>query len=261
MQVGSLSVAIERPAAASAKPPVLLIHGIFAGAWMWEQYQAMLARHGYESHALNLRGHHGSHPVPEIGKVSLEDYVDDCLAVARTLKGPIVVGHSMGGLLAQKVAETGACRATVLLSSAPPRWIPVATWLLIRKQAKYLRHLLMSLPLLPDRQDADALIFNRTPVAERDALFRRLVPDSGHAAFGLSVGSVAVQESRVTSPMLVVTGLDDQFVVPRIARALSRKYKAPLKEYRSFAHQIITEPGWEGPCGDVIQWMDQVPRG
>jgi len=260
--VGNLTVAIERPppTSPSSKPPVLLIHGMFGGAWMWENYQSLLARRGYESHALNLRGHHGSRPVPDIGKVSLGDYVDDALEVVRTLKNPVVIGHSMGGLIAQKVAEAGACQATVLVAAAPPRWIPVVSWLLLRKQAKYARQIFRSEPLLPDRGDADDLMFNRTPVADRDAMFPRLVPDSGHAAFGLSFGTVAVHESRVTAPMLVVTGLDDKFVVPRVARALSRKYKAPLREHRSFAHHIISEPGWEGPCGDVIKWMDEMAR-
>lgn len=259
-KVGDLTVVVERPAAPSSKPPVLLIHGMFGGAWMWENYQALLARHGYESHALNLRGHHGSRPVPDIGKVRLGDYVDDALQVARTLKNPIVIGHSMGGLLAQKVAEAGVCQATVLVAAAPPRWIPIVSWLLLRMQMKFTRQLLRFEPLVPDREDADALIFNRTPVADRDALFARLVPDSGHAGFGLSFGTVAVHESRVTAPVLVVTGLDDQFVVPRVARALSKKYKAALREYRSCAHLIISEPGWEGPCGDVIKWLDEMTR-
>ena len=64
--------------------------------------------------------------------------------------------------------------------------------------------------------------------------------------------------SRVTAPVLVMTGLDDQFVVPRVARALARKYNATLREYRSFAHHIMSEPGWEGPCGDVSDWLDRV---
>jgi pimeloyl-ACP methyl ester carboxylesterase len=256
-QVGDLTVAVERPASPGNKPPVLLIHGMFGGAWYWQNYQRLLARHGYESHAINLRGHHGSRPVPDIGKVTLAEYIDDALQVARTLERPIVIGHSMGGLIAQKVVESGVGRALVLVASAPPRWIPVASWLLVRKQVKYARQLFLSEPLLPSRGDADVLMFNRTPVEQRIVDFAKLVPESGHAGFQLSVGVEAVSESRVTAPVLVITGLDDQFVVPRVARALSRKYKAPIKEYRSFAHMIVTEPGWETPCGDVIQWLGQ----
>jgi len=259
-RVGDLKVVVERPAQASTKPPVLMIHGFNGGAWFWEPYQTLFARHGYETHALNLRGHHGSRPVEDIGSVSLSEYVGDALDVARTLTRPIIIGHSMGGLIAQKTAETGAGCALVLISSAPPRWIPIASWRLVRKQVKYLRQLLRSEPIMPTRRDADDLMFNRTPLPDREAQFARLVPESGHAGLQLSLGTLGVNESQVTVPTLVLVGLDDQFVVPRVARAVARKYGATLKEYPSFAHHIITEPGWEKPCTDVIQWLDQVAR-
>jgi pimeloyl-ACP methyl ester carboxylesterase len=162
----------------------------------------------------------------------------------------------MGGLIAQKVAESGECRGLVLLASAPPRWIPVVSWLLLQKELKYARQLFGRKALLPDRGDADDLMFNRTPAAERDAFYARLIPESGRAGLDMAFGVVSVSAQRVTAPVLVVTGTDDQFVVPRVARAMARKYAATLREYDSFAHHIMSEPGWEKPAGDVVAWMD-----
>lgn len=258
IRVGELTVAVARPAQPTKRPPVLLIHGMFGGAWMWEPYQEFLARHGYESHAVTLRGHHDSRPVPDIGKVSVMEYVEDALAVARQLGNPIVIGHSMGGLIAQKVAEAGAARALVLLAAAPPRWIPVVSWLLLRKQMKFAAAILRHRPIFPDRSTADALMFNRTPREEANLQYVRLVPESGRSGFELSVGMIPVNEARVTCPVLVVSGSDDRFVVPRVARALAKKYGATLKLYDSFAHHIISEPGWEGPASDVVEWMNGV---
>jgi non-heme chloroperoxidase len=255
-RVGDLTVAVQRSEAGNGKPPVLLIHGMFGGAWYWEGYQQLLARRGYESHAINLRGHHGSRPVPDIGKVPLKAYVADALEVARALGRPMIIGHSMGGLIAQKVAETGECRGLVLLASAPPRWIPVVSWLLLQKELKYARELFGRKALLPDRSDADVLMFNRTPAAERDAFYARLIPESGRAGFDMAFGVVGVSAQRVTAPVLVLTGTDDQFVVPRVARAMARKYAATFREYDSFAHHIMSEPGWEKPASDVVAWMD-----
>jgi non-heme chloroperoxidase len=256
-RVGDLTVAVERPASAVGKAPVVLIHGFCGGAWYWEAYQGLLAQRGYESHAINLRGHHGSRPVPNIGAVSVADYVADAREVVATLKNPIVIGHSMGGLIAQKLAEGGGCRAVVLMAAAPPRWIPIASWKLALSQLKYFGDMIASMPIVPARRDADTLMFNRTPTADRNAFFPRLVPDSGRAGLELSLGIMGVSASRVTAPMLVVSGTDDQFVVPRIARAISDKYRAPLKLYSSFAHHIMSEPGWEGPANDIVNWMDQ----
>jgi pimeloyl-ACP methyl ester carboxylesterase len=260
-RVSDLTILVERPGSQNGKPPVLLIHGMFGGAWYWEKYQGYLAQSGYESHAINLRGHHDSRPVQDIGKVSLEDYVADALEVAATLKNPIVMGHSMGGLIAQKIAEAGKCCATVLVASAPPRWIPLANWLLLKKQVRHARALILSEALLPDRKDADILLFNRMLQPDRDQFFARMAPESGRAGLQLSFGAIAVQESRVTAPMLVMTGLDDKFVVPRVARAIARKYGAELREYPGFAHNIITEPGWEGPCADAVAWLDREAHG
>lgn len=252
-----LKVVVARPSTPSSRPPVLLVHGMFGGAWQFEHYQSRLAAAGYESHAINLRGHHGSRPVRDIGKVSVRDYVDDALEVARALGNPIVIGHSMGGLIAQKVAEAGACRALVLIAAAPPRWIPVVSWNLLRRLLKYMPQLLLRKPVLPERADADALMFNRTPMADRDAQYPRLVVESGRAGFEMSFGVVDVEEQRVTAPVLVITGLDDQFVVPRVSRAIARKYRAAIKEVSSFGHHIITEPGWEKPCDEIILWMNE----
>jgi pimeloyl-ACP methyl ester carboxylesterase len=255
-RVGDLTMAVERPSAPSSKPQVLLIHGMFGGAWMWEPYQTLLARHGYESHALNLRGHHGSRPVSDIGKVSMSEYVDDVLEVARGLRRPIVIGHSMGGLIAQKVAEQGICRALVLIGSAPPRWIPALSGLLLRHLVKYLRELFLMQPLLPGRDAAEALMFNRTPKAQADDEYDRLVPESGRAGLEIAIGAHAVHAPRITAPVLVVTGREDRFVVSRVARAIARKYHAELREYDSFAHHIINEPGWEAPAAEIVEWLD-----
>ena len=252
-----LKVVVARAATPSSKPPVLLVHGMFGGAWQWENYQSRLSAAGYESHAINLRGHHGSRPVRDVGKVSVADYVADATEIARSLGNPIVIGHSMGGLVAQKVAEAGLCRALVLIAAAPPRWIPVVSWKLLTRQMKYMPQLLLWQPLLPERRDADVLMFNRTPVADRDKQYPRLVPESGRAGFELSFGIVAVNEHRVTAPTLVVTGLDDQFVVPRVSRAEARKYRATVKEFPSHGHHIIVEPGWEKPCDEIIHWLNE----
>lgn len=254
--IGDLKVQVARPASPTPRPDILLIHGLCGGAWQWEGYQALLARHGYTSHALDLRGHNGSRPVADIGRVSIDDYVADALEVARRLDRPIVIGHSMGGLVAQKVAETGACRALVLITPAPPRWIPIASWPLLRRQVRYLPALVGQKPLLMRRADADALIFNRTPRDAASLFFARMVPDSGRAGLEMSVGAVAVRESMVTAPVLVTVGLDDRFIVPRVARAVAAKYRASLRTYHSFGHLITTEPGWEGPAAQVVEWLD-----
>src|SRR5512137_1502263 len=104
-------------------PALRCVHGMFGGAWRFDAWLALLADRGYEVHAFNPRARHGSRPVADFVKVSFRDVVDDALEAARVLGEPIVVGHSMGGLIAQKMAEAGAVRAANLPCAAPPRGI------------------------------------------------------------------------------------------------------------------------------------------
>ena len=228
---------------------------MFGGAWQFAGWQEYLAAQGRSSVAVDLRGHHGSRPVADIGKVSLREYVDDALAAARAIGTPMVIGHSMGGLIAQKLAEAGAVSAAVLICSAPPRWISVASTRLLVRQLKHAPAILLSRPLVPGRADADALFLNRIPLAERAALLEQMEPESGRAARELSLGALAVDASRVRCPVLSVGARDDRFLPPRIARAIARKYDGEYREYERHAHYIVGEPGWELVAKDVASWI------
>lgn len=241
-------------------PPVLFVHGMFGGAWMFEGWQRWFAERGWSSTAIDLRGHHGSHPVPDMGRVSVREFADDVIAVAQAMGSPVVIGHSMGGLVAQLVAEAGAAAAAVLLCAAPPRGILVSSPSLIVRQLKHALDILLSRAIVADRADADDLMFNRTPPADRAPIFARFVPESGRAGREISLGAIAVDERRVRCPVLSVVAEDDRFVVPRVGRQLAAKYGARLRAYPGHGHLIIAEAGWETVAGDVLTWLEEVLR-
>lgn len=249
-----LSLTVARPVRPT-RPPVLFLHGIFAGAWCFEGWQRRFAAAGHPAFALDLRGRAGSRPVRDVGRVALREYVEDALEAARQLGTPLVVGHSMGGLLAQAVAEAGASAATVLLASAPPRGIPFITPQLLLRQVRHLPALLLSRPLEGARAEHDALTLHRLPPDEADAAFARFIPDSGRVGRELSLGALSIDPSRVKTPVLVVVPGADRFVAPRAGRALARRYGADLREYPEHAHFIIAEPGWERVADDVLRWL------
>lgn len=240
-----------------SRPPLLLIHGMFGGAWQFADWQRRLASRGRSSVAIDLRGRTASSAVAHVGGVALSNYVDDALAAARALGTPTVVGHSMGGLVAQKLAEKGAVSAAVLICSAPPRWISALGLSLLAHMARYAPALLFSRPLVPQRSDADALFLSRVPMPERDRVFELLHPESGRVARELAVGAMAIDAQRVRVPMLSIGAADDRFLPPRIARAISRKYDCEYREYAGHGHYIVGEPGWELVADDVAGWLEE----
>ena len=112
---------------ADERPPVILVHGAANSARVWAFWQAELARRGWSSHAIDLRGHGASAPA-ELGTTRMADYADDVVALARALREtPVLLGWSMGGLVALMAAAACRARACVgLAPSAPARTLDSA---------------------------------------------------------------------------------------------------------------------------------------
>jgi pimeloyl-ACP methyl ester carboxylesterase len=259
--VNNLMVTVAHPAATSRpRPPILFIHGLFAGAWVFEECQRFFAQRGYPAYAVNLRGHAGSRPVTDIGRVSVADYASDALEVAQALTErsdalPIVIGHSMGGLLAQTLAEARAVTAAILLCPAPPRGIPLVGLALYARLSRYVPAILRSRPIAPTPADADAIILNGVPAHQRSALFARFTPGSGRAGRDMLLG-VPVDARRIRCPVLVVSASADRFVPPGVARRVATRYRAPYREYFGNAHFLPGEPRAEAAMREIEHWID-----
>ena len=252
---GGITATVADVPGGGGGPRLLLIHGMFGGAWQFEEWQERLARMGHSSVAIGLRAHRGGRGGADGANASLRDYVDDALVVAREMGRPTVIGHSMGGLIAQKLAEEDTVSAAVLICSAPPRWISALSGRLLSHMLKYTPELLLARPIVAARADADALFLNHVPLAERDRIFQRLVPESGRVARELALGALAVDARRVSCPILSMGAGGDRFLPPRIARAIAKKYGCEHREYAAHGHYIVGEPGWEQVADDAMGWL------
>jgi pimeloyl-ACP methyl ester carboxylesterase len=245
------------------RPPMLMVHGIMGGAWYFAKWLEFFAGLGAPAYALNLRGHHGSRPVGDFGRVSLMDYVSDVRDAAYAVRerhagAPLVlVGHSMGGLVVQKAAESLAPAALVLLSAVPPRGIPLLCWPLFRRELKHALAMLTSRAIVADPTDVAALFLNRVDPADAVSFLSRWTPAGGRVGREITFGRIAVDAARITCPVLVIAGADDVAIPPRIQGKVGRKYGATFRVYEGNAHFLIWEPGWDRIAGGVATWIDQ----
>ena len=104
------------------RPPVILVHGAWHGVWCWQgNFLDFFAANGFETTAVDLRGHGGSEPQKAMRWNRISDYVDDVLSVVEGFEQPpIVIGHSMGGFVCQHLmARTNHLSGVGLLASVP----------------------------------------------------------------------------------------------------------------------------------------------
>jgi non-heme chloroperoxidase len=254
IRVGELTVAHARPSAAT-RPPVLFVHGIFVDSREWKEWLPFFADLGFPAYAVNLRGRAGSRPGTDLGAASIDDYVNDAAEVARHLGMPAVIGHSMGGLIAQRLAALGVVRSAVLVTPAPPRGIILFTPTLAMKQMKYLPAILTNRVIDPNREDLRDLAMNCAPPDVQDRAVAELIPDSGRAGREMSLTGVPVDRKRITCPMLVIAAEEDHFIPARVVAKIARRYGAELRRIPRHGHIVIMEPGWQELAREIASWL------
>jgi len=239
------------------RPTLLFLHGAFVTHEPWRPWMERLAARGWGSVAVARRGRLGIGPDQARG-VRVADYLEDTLAAIDALgESPIVIGHSLGGLLAQQVAEAGRCRAMVLLAPAPAAML-TAQAAALPAYLTMMPKILFGAPVKPGCSACERIALNRMPEEVRPALHAQLVPESGAVYRELIFGSVKVDPKRVTCPCYVVGGTDDRIVSPQLMRFTAERYGAELKLYQQHAHWILEEPGWEEVVDDVGGWLERV---
>ena len=257
--IGGLLLDHAEPEGLARPLPLLLVHGLWGGAWVWERWLPYAASRGWDAWAIEHRGRNGSRPVPDLGRVRLRDLVGDVREVIAQLGPCVLVGFSMGGLVVQAVSaeETNVRAAVYLCSVAPGGMVSTNRWM-VRRMARYLPTIFRGNAFKPNRPDADVLLFNGSPREVADANFPRLIPDSGTIAREIMLGSVRVDASQIRCPRLIVSTGEDRISPPSLQPKLVKKYVAEHLSFPGLDHMHTLHPDWEGPAKAVLDWAERV---
>ena len=253
--VAGLTIEHHAPTGRARNLPLLLIHGMWGGAWYWQSYLRFAADAGWDAWAVNLRGHHGSRPLSNLGGVSVRDYVQDVGAVLDAMGPAMIVGHSMGGLIAQMAAARSDVRAAVFVTSAAPRGIVVLRGPVLARLVRYLPAMVARRAFKLRDADALALIMNGMSPAARAAALPRFVPESGRAGLELALGLPAVNARDVRCPTLVMGASHDRITPVSVQRRIAAKYGAEYLEAGGHAHMLMLEDDWQPPWRHVLDWL------
>ncbi len=239
-------------------PPVVFLHGAFVGHEPFAPWMNLLAERGWRSLAASRRGRAGRGPAKAMG-LSIADYVDDTLAVIATLKErPIVIGHSLGGLIAQKIAELGRAEAAVLICSAPAAMLP-AQPVALPVYLPMMPKILTGRPMMPGPNGCSTIALNKMPAAERPAIHRQLVHESGSVYREMIFGAYKVDFAKISCPVMVIGGREDRIVAPKVVEWTAKQLGVPARVYDGHAHWLLAEPGWQAIATDVADFLDRLP--
>jgi len=223
----------------------------------WNRFRRCFNHRGFETHAVTLLSHDTPQDVEGLRRVGIAEYVAQVKAVVKSLpEAPIVIGHSTGALVAQKLAETETLRALVLLSSVAPGGIFALRLSVGLCISGNVVDALLRRPFIIPARNARYGIVNTLTSREQSVVYQSFLFESGRALWDIVRGSVVVDQRSVTCPVLVVVGSEDRATPPAIARRIARKYGADYREYPGQCHFLSAS---REVMDDAADWvMEQV---
>lgn len=245
---------------------VVLIHGAFSRGAEFGTAKAAFEARGYTAHVPVLR----HHDVPsddgarEIATLSLRDYTDDIVALVDSLvHPPLLVGHSLGGLIAQLVAARTRTAGVVAACPAPVGGGLNAVTLRMALGGVHLRPWVKPVSPPPWRLFRTALCPNQTEELALD-LYADLVCESGRVIF-LEVGmpwldrtkAARVDHTSVTVPVLAIAAEDDRVVSARSVRETAARFShGTYAEIPDSDHLVFSGKALTTTMNRIDRWVD-----
>ncbi len=221
------------------RPPLLFVHGMWSTPAVFAGIRAYLEADGWETLAPALPFHDRdpSLPPPDgLGRLGIEDYVAFLVDIIRRLdRPPVLVGHSMGGMLAQCVAARVEVAGMVLLATAGTAATPGVALAPLRTMGGVITR-------WGWWEDATRIspepamwgIYNGVPEEVAAAEIKALVWDSGRVLAEIMLPSLSkthantVDLARLKAPALVIVGTEDRITLASVSRAVARKLGGPV---------------------------------
>ena len=246
--------------------PLVFIHGAAGTSEIYKNYMEYFSNEGWDCYSVNLSGRKSSIDKKDLVSLTIEDYADDISVLTEelNLKNPVLIGHSMGGVVAQKSAEIlGDISALVLLNSGPINGVRMQ----LRGGLKTFRMAMRSIkatmkkqPIVPSYKIAKETVLNNIPDDQKKEVFAYLVPESTAATNQVGRSMVKVDSNKITCPKLVVSCNQDAMVKPDMQKKISNYYNAELKTYNNYAHLPMLEPNWDILATDLHKWLSNKVR-
>ena len=259
----NLEIISRKPKGKAHATPLLFVHGAYGGAWIWDQhFLPYFAERGYEAHALSLRGHGESGGWEQVGVARLRQYVDDVAQVADTLETPpVLIGHSMGGMVVQKYLHEHATPAAVLMASVPPHGLAGSfVGMAFGNPGLFLDMAMMQVfgPKVSDGESVRRALFSDETSQETiDKMLHRLQGESTMAILDLMGMDLPPSTPTLDLPVLVLGAENDSFVYRGALEATAKTYRTRPVVFPQMAHAMMLEHHWETVAETMFRWLNK----
>lgn len=255
--------------------PVVFIHGLWLHATSWEPWIERFRREGYEPIAPGWPGEPATvaearEQPDRVADKGIDDVANHFAGIIRSLKAPpILVGHSFGGLIAEKLLGQDIGLAGVAIDPAQIKGVlPLP-----------LAQLRSALPALGNPTNLHRSVAltqkefrfgfgNALSEQESNALFEKwTIPSPARPLFQAAVANFALHsEAKVNTandsrgPLLLISGTADHTVPDVVTQSTMKQYRrstavTELRQFEGRGHSLTIDSGWKDVAESVLGWL------
>lgn len=249
------------------------ITGAFVHHSCWDEWKAYFESNGYQTIAppwphknASPEALRNSLPNEEIASNRLAALTDHYDKIVRQLpEKPILIGHSIGGLIVQLLLQRGLGSAGVAIHSVPPQGIMTfkfsflkAGWGPLGFFTSVKRSFLMSF-----RQWQYAFTNGMDPDAQKEAYYKFAIPESKLIVRDTITKAAKVNFGNAHAPLLLTSGSDDHSIPASLNYANYLKYKnsnsvIDYKEFKGRNHFVLGQPTWKEDADYILEWIGRI---
>jgi len=248
---------------------IVFVHGMYLNSESWRPWVTLAEGRGYVCHAPSWPYHDGKPTTlrgtvdPGLGSLTFGDVTHFLERHLETLPArPVLIGHSIGGLLVQKLVNLGYGRAGVTISSAPAQGVVSLDPHFWAANFPHVNPLAGNRPVAMTPKRFHYTFCNTMDRSASDEAFERyVVPESRNVPRSTLTRQAHIDLRADHVPLLFVAGDRDHLtpaaMVQRNARAYARSGRpVEFKLFPDRSHFICNQDGWESVAAFVLDWVD-----
>lgn len=252
---------------------IVLIHGLFLNNESWTEWKTYFQQKGYNVLTPSYPGHDGkpSHlraaVRSDLANMGFEDAVTAMVKVVDSLhEKPIVIGHSMGGLIVQKLVEMDKVAAGISIDGAAPKNVmaPLSTLKIVWPALNLFKG---KSPFTGSKDWYHKAFFNTFSKEESDKLYDEFaVPESRKIVRESALRSFAkIDFKKPHQPLLFIAGEKDAIFSPAFTKKIANKYEdknsvVGYKVFENRTHFICGQENWREVGEYIDKWISAVSQ-
>ena len=250
---------------------IVFIHGLFMNAKSWNNWKIYFEKKGYICIVPDYPHHKGEpadlrKDIPEgLGNLTLTEVVDYYTEIIIKLdEKPILVGHSMGGLIVQILINRDLAVAGISIDPAPPKGVFSFKWSFIKANLPTINPLKGVKACLPSVKWFKYAFCNTMTMEEAKKIYEDLlVPESRKIPRESTKKAGKIDFKKAHVPLLIIAGEKDNIIPSSLNKKNVKKYKneeciVDFKEFEGRTHILCVQKGWEEIADDIDSWIKNI---